>query len=172
MEGRRIITYGHPTLRRVAQALIVAVAAITLLDALGFNVTALVAGLGVGGLAVAPAAQKRIENLIGGVTLYADQPARVGDLCRFGDILGTVESIGLRSTRIRTFDRSVVSVPNAEFANLHLDNLSRRDRFWYHPTLGQRELFLPRFPRQTVDALQGSVDYPPAGSPDAAPASS
>jgi len=127
-----------PALRRVTQGLIVAVALITFLDTLGFNVTALVAGLGVGGLAVALAAQKTIENLIGGMTLYADQPVRVGDLCRFGEILGTVEAIGLRSTRIRTFERTVVSVPNAEFVNLHLDNLARRDSFWFHPKLGLR----------------------------------
>ena len=136
--GTGLATVALPTLRRIAKILIVIVAAILFLDTLGFNVTALVAGLGVGGLAVALAAQRTIENLIGGLTLYADQPIRVGDLCRFGGTVGTVEAIGLRSTRIRTFDRTVVSVPNAEFVNLHLDNLTRRDKMWFHPKLGLR----------------------------------
>jgi MscS family membrane protein len=102
------------------------------------NVTALIAGLGVGGIAVALAAQKTLENLFGGITLYADRPVRVGDFCRFGDRVGTVEEIGLRSTRIRTLDRTLVSVPNAEFSNLHLENYTARDRIWYHPTIGLR----------------------------------
>jgi MscS family membrane protein len=124
--------------RRTAKIAVVGLAAIAMLDNLGFNVTALVAGLGVGGIAVALAAQKSVENLFGGVTLYADQPVRVGDFCRFGDRVGTIEDIGLRSTRIRTLERTLVSVPNGEFANLHLENFSVRDKFWYHPILGLR----------------------------------
>lgn len=123
---------------RTAKVFVVILALVAALDNFGFNVTALLAGLGVGGIAVALAAQKSVENLFGGVTLYADQPVRVGDFCRFGDTVGTVEDIGLRSTRIRTLERTVVSVPNAEFANLHLENFSRRDKFWYHPTVGLR----------------------------------
>ncbi|MDX2169318.1 MAG: mechanosensitive ion channel family protein [Deltaproteobacteria bacterium] len=124
--------------RRTAQACVLGLGGIALLDGLGFNVTALLAGLGVGGIAVALAAQKSLENLFGGITLYADRPVRVGDFCRFGDMVGTVEDIGLRSTRIRTLERCVVSVPNAEFANLQLENFTRRDKFWYHPTIGLR----------------------------------
>ena len=73
-----------------------------------------------------------------GITLYADQPVRVGELCRFGGTLGTVEEVGLRSTRVRTLDRTVVTIPNGEFSNLQIENLARRDRFRYHPTLGLR----------------------------------
>ena len=127
-----------PMLRRITQILIVTLAVIFFLNTLGFNVTALVACVGLGGLAVALAAQRTIENLIGGLTLYADQPVRVGDFCRFGGVLGTVEAIGLRSTRIRTLDRTVVAVPNAEFANLHLDNFAQRDKTWFHPKLRLR----------------------------------
>lgn len=94
---------------------------------LGIPVTPLVAGLGVSGLAVALAAQYTIENLIAGLVLFADKPVRVGDVCRFGENLGTVEQIGLRSTRIRAADRTVIAVPNAEFAKLHLVNYTRRD---------------------------------------------
>ena len=92
--------------------------------------TAFVAGLGIGGVAVALAAQKSVENLFGGVTLYADQPVRVGDICRFDGRLGTVEEIGLRSTRLRTLDRTIVTVPNADFSNMHLENYTQRDKIW------------------------------------------
>jgi MscS family membrane protein len=94
---------------------------------LGLPVMGLVAGLGVGGLAVALAAQSTIENFIGSLTIFADRPVRVGDFCRFGEELGTVEQIGLRSTRIRTLGRSVMTIPNAEFSRLKLDNFSLRD---------------------------------------------
>jgi MscS family membrane protein len=127
-----------PAGRRAAKVVIVAITVITMLHSFGFNVTALLAGLGVGGLAVALAAQKTIENLIEGITLYVDQPVRVGDFCRFGDKIGTVEAVGLRSTRVRTLDRTVVSIPNSQFANFELDNFTKRDKIWYHPTIGLR----------------------------------
>ena len=111
------------------------VAVIVWLDHIGFEVSTLLAGLGVGGIAVALAAQKSLENLIGGITLYTSQPVRVGDFCRFGNTIGTVEEIGLRATKVRTLDRTVVHVANAEFVNLHLDNFARRDKIWYHPCI-------------------------------------
>ncbi len=125
-----------PLGRRAVQVAIVALATLAALDSFGFDVTALIAGLGVGGIAVALAAQKTIENLFGGATLIADRPVRVGDFCRFGDKLGTIEEIGMRSTRVRTLDRTVVTVPNAEFASLQLESFAARDRIWYHPTIG------------------------------------
>jgi len=94
---------------------------------LGLPIVGLLAGLGVGGLAVALAAQSTIENFIGSLTIFADRPVRVGDFCRFGDELGTVIQIGMRSTRIRTLGRSVMTIPNAEFSRLRLDNFSQRD---------------------------------------------
>jgi len=62
----------------------------------------------------------------------------VGEFCRFGGTLGTVEEVGLRSTRVRTLDRTVVTIPNAEFSNFQIEHFARRDRFWYHPTLSLR----------------------------------
>jgi len=124
--------------RKTVKIVLVLIAVVAMLDNFGFDVTALIAGLGVGGLAVALAAQKTVENLFGGITLYADRPVRVGDFCRFGDRVGTVEEIGLRSTRVRTLDRTLVSVPNAEFSTLQLENYTRRDMIWYHPTIGLR----------------------------------
>ena len=81
-----------------------------------------------GGLAIALAAQSTLENFIGGIILYADQPVKVGDFCKFGDRRGVVEDVGLRSVKIRTLDRTIVSVPNGDFAKLQLENLAERDR--------------------------------------------
>jgi MscS family membrane protein len=118
--------------------LIVLFAFLSWLSNLGFNITALVAGLGVGGIAVALALQKPLEDLFGAVSMYSQQPAKVGDFCKFGQITGTIEEIGLRSTRIRTPANTVVSIPNAKIAGDILDNYSVRQRIWYHPKLRLR----------------------------------
>jgi len=127
-----------PLGRRAVKLVLVSLAGIALFQNLGFNVTGVVAGLGVGGIAVALAAQKSIENLFGGLTLSLDQPVRVGDYCRFGDKLGTVEDVGLRSTRIRTMDRTLITVPNSEFSQTQIENYAVRDRIRIYDTLGIR----------------------------------
>lgn len=123
---------------RLVKVLALAAMVLLWLDNAGYKVTTLLAGLSISGVAVALASQKSLENIFGAITLFTARPVKVGDFCRFGDTLGTVEEIGLRATRIRTLERSVITVANAEFANLHLDNYSARDRFWYHPTLQLR----------------------------------
>ncbi|MFT5709369.1 MAG: MscS family membrane protein [Halioglobus sp.] len=97
-------------------------------DSAGYNMSTILAGLGVGSLAVALAAQKTLENMIGAVTLYTARPVNPGDVCRFGDVVGTVEEIGLRSTTIRTLNRTVVVIPNAVFSAAEIENFSERDR--------------------------------------------
>jgi len=109
-----------------------------MLRAFGVNVTAALAALGIGGLAIALGAQKLFENIIGSLMLIADRPIRIGDFCRFGTTMGTVEEIGIRSTRIRTLDRTLLTVPNRELSSLQIENFSRRDRFWFHPVLNLR----------------------------------
>jgi MscS family membrane protein len=99
------------------------------------NPTAVLTGLGVGGIAVALAAQKTLENVIGGTSVILDQVVRVGDRVKIEGANGTVEDIGLRSTRIRTLDRTVVSVPNGQMANANLENISLRDKFWFNQNL-------------------------------------
>jgi MscS family membrane protein len=127
-----------PVVRKTVKILVATFAGLAVLHSFGVNVIAVLAGLGVGGIAVALAAQKTLENFIGGITLYADQPVRVGEFCRFGGTVGTVEEVGMRSTRVRTLDRTVVTIPNAEFSNLQIENFARRDWIWYHPTIRLR----------------------------------
>ncbi len=98
---------------------------------LGIPLAGILAGLGVGGLAIALAAKPTLENLICGLILYADQPVRVGDYCRFDKFEGRIEDIGFRSTRVRAPDRTVITIPNATFVNMSLVNLSNRDRMPY-----------------------------------------
>ncbi len=95
---------------------------------LGADMVPLLAGLGVGGLAIALAAQRTFANFIGSLILYANKPVRVGDFCRYGDQIGTVEHIGLLATRIRSLERTIVTVPNAEFSEMKLDNFAVRDQ--------------------------------------------
>jgi len=104
----------------------------------GINLTAVVAGLGVGGIAVAFAAQKTIENFFGGVFLIWDKPIRLGDYCKAGEYEGTVEHIGLRSTQIRTLNRTVVSIPNGQLSAVSIENFAMRDRFLFRHTLNLR----------------------------------
>ena len=105
---------------------------------LGLSLVPILAGLGVGGLAIALAVRPTFENLIGGFILFIDKPVRVGDRCRFGAHLGDVEAIGLRSTRIRTRENTLLSVPNAEFSNMQLENVSQREYTLYQVTLALR----------------------------------
>jgi len=152
-----------------ARAIKVAVLLMTLLatlDTFGFDVTALIAGLGVGGLAVALAAQKTVENVFGGVSVLVDQPVRPGDFCRFGDKVGTVEDIGLRSTRIRTLDRTVVSVPNSEFSTLQLENFAKRDRIRLLTTVGLRYETTPDQLRLVITRLRELLLAHPKVLPD------
>ncbi len=123
---------------RLLKVAIIAAAVLAILGTFGFNLTTVLAGLGIGGLAIAFAAQKTLENLFGGVSVLADEVIRVGDFCRFGDRVGTVEDISLRSTRVRTLDRSELSIPNGSLATMNVENFTRRDKIWFNPTLGVR----------------------------------
>jgi MscS family membrane protein len=148
-----------PLTRRTLKAIVVGIALLATLGSWGYDTTALLAGLGVGGLAVAFAAQKTLENLFGGVAVTTDKPVLVGDFCRYGDKLGTVEDIGLRSTRIRTLDRTVVTVPNGEFSSLQIENFGKRDKMSFRPilqlrrdtTAQQLRAVLPRIRQMLLD---------------------
>ncbi len=123
---------------RILKVAIVVLAIFTVMGTLGFNLSAPLAGLGIGGIAIAFAAQKTLENLFGGVSILGDEVIRIGDTCRFGDRVGTVEDISLRSTRIRTPDRTELSIPNGSLATMNVENLSRRDKILFNTKLGLR----------------------------------
>ncbi len=128
-------------MRPAANALkliIVTAAALVYLDKLGINITTVLAGLGVGGVAVALALQKPLEDVFGAITLYTQQPVRLGDFCRIGEQTGTVEEIGLRTTRIRTLADTVIAVPNARMAMEAIDNISARNKILFNPLLRLR----------------------------------
>jgi MscS family membrane protein len=121
--------------RKLSKILTVTVGIVVIFYIAGINIAAVLTGLGIGGIAIAFAAQKTLENLFGGIMIISDRPIHVGDFCRAGDYLGTVENIGLRSTRIRTLERTVVSVPNGQLAVMSLENFTMRDKIWFHHTL-------------------------------------
>ena len=137
-QGRRAAAGMLQPIEKGVKALVIVVSILAILSTFGFNVTAVLAGLGVGGLAIALAGQKTIENLFGGVSIILDQPVRVGDFVRSGEISGTVEEIGLRSTRLRTMDQTLVTIPNAEFSMMKLENFERRSKIRWAPKLGLR----------------------------------
>jgi MscS family membrane protein len=127
-----------PLGKQVLKLSLFLIALLSVLSVWGYNTSTILAGLGVGGLAVALAAQKTIENLFGGISVIGDRPVLVGDVCRFGDRTGTIMDIGLRSTRIRTPERTVISVPNSQFSSIPLENISGRDKILFHPTINLR----------------------------------
>jgi MscS family membrane protein len=134
-------------LGRLAQIGALTVGIFVVLHLAGVNLTAALTGLGIGGLAVAFAAQKTLENLFGGIMIISDQPVRIGDACKIGDVVGNVVDIGLRSTRIRTTDRTVVTIPNGQLAMSNLENYTLRDKFWFHPIISLSQ-------QTTMDQMQ------------------
>jgi MscS family membrane protein len=109
---------------------------VAVLSLLGYPVASLVAGLGIGGLAVALAAQKTVENLFGAFSIGVDQPFREGDFVKIEDFVGTVEAVGLRSSRFRTLDRTVITIPNGRLADMRLESFTARDRLRLATVIG------------------------------------
>jgi len=104
----------------------------------GINISTVLAGLGVGGLALALALQKPIEDMMGALSLFTQAPIKVGDLCKYGQVTGVIEDITLRSTHIRTLTNTLVHVPNARIAHIEIENFSERTMIRYWPTLRLR----------------------------------
>jgi MscS family membrane protein len=150
-----------PLTRKLLKAIAIVLGLVFLLHNMGIQVTSLIAGLGIGGLAVALAAQETLSNFFASLVILADRPFRVGDLVNAGEITGTVEQVGLRSTRIRTADRSLVTVPNSKLASANIRNLgARQERFvmvrlglTYQTTQEQLDRF--------IDAVNGVLDRHP-----------
>ena len=144
-----------PLGRQIVKLCLYLIAVLAVVSAWGYNTATILAGLGVGGIAVALAAQKTIENLFGGISVISDRPVLVGDFCRFGTHFGSVIHIGLRSTRVRTLDRTILSVPNGQFSAMELENFSARDKILFHLTLCLRR---DTTSRQILGVLSGIRD--------------
>ena len=154
MQKRRVDAALLRVVFRLVSVVVLAYLGIYAAGAVGIPIAPLVAGLGVGGLAIALAIRPTLENIIGGLTLFADRPVRVGDFCRYGDEIGTVEQIGLRSTRIRSLERTIVTVPNAEFSQMKLDNFAARDQRLLKTVLGLRYETTPEQLRYVLAELR------------------
>lgn len=139
---------------RFFKILVLFIAVLVLLRGFGINVTAMLAGLGVGGLALALAAQKTLESFLGGIDVTMRDVIRVGDFCRIADQTGTIEDIRLGSTRIRTLDRTVVSVSNAQVSQMNLENYSMRDKFRFRHVFGLPHDTLPLQLRSVLTELE------------------
>jgi MscS family membrane protein len=123
---------------RLCQATVVVIGVLAFLQAIGINLTPVLAGLGVGGIAVALASQKTLENLFGGMMVIGDSPVRIGNFCRVGTMTGTIEDIGLRSTRLRTAARTTISIPNADLASQSIENFATRDKMLFQHAFALR----------------------------------
>lgn len=151
---------------RVSKVAILAMAVVAILSEFGYPVTSLVAGLGIGGLALALASQKTVEHMFGAVSLGIDQPFRVGDFVKVDGVEGTVEVVGLRSTRIRTPDRTMVSIPNGKLAEMRIESVAARDRVRLGCTLGLARDTTAQQLRDVLDGLEGALRAHPKIWPD------
>jgi MscS family membrane protein len=143
--------------RRVLEVLAFIIIGLIALSSLGINVTAALAGLGIGGLAIGLGAQKTFENLLGGISILTDKALQIGDACRIGDQRGTVEDIGLRSTKLRTEERTVVTIPNGTVANAVLENFRQRDKILFRQTVRLRYDLAPDHVRYALEELRATL---------------
>jgi MscS family membrane protein len=169
--GRRNLTGAVSFLRfarGTADVLAVFVGVLVALHYWGVGITAALTGLGVGGIAVALAAQKTLENVIGGVSLIFDRAVRVGDFLKVGDTMGTVKDVGLRSIQIRTLERTVVTVPNGQIASMSLENMSLRDKFWFYHIVGLAYETTASQIRSILNGLSSALPQHPSVETDSA----
>lgn len=146
-----------PVAARVGKVFVAGMAAVAVLSEMGYPVASLLAGLGIGGLALALAAQKTVENLFGAVAISLDQPIREGDAVKVDGVVGTVEAIGLRSTRIRTLDRTLVSLPNGKLADMRLESYAARDRLRLACDVALEYRTTERQMREVLSGIEGAL---------------
>jgi MscS family membrane protein len=152
-------------MQRLNHILLLLIAIFAALAITGVNVKTTLAGLGIGGLAIALAAQKSLENLIGGISLLMDKAIRVGDFCKIGDQMGIVEDIGLRSLKMRTLDQALTVVPNGSLAQMQFQNLARRTKMLIKETFSLRIETSAEQLRSVLDRVQNMLDQHPAIEP-------
>jgi MscS family membrane protein len=149
-------------MRRMNHVGILIIGLLVALAVLGLNVTTALAGLGIGGLAVALAAQKTLENLIGGISLLLDRAVQVGDFCKIGDRVGTVDDIGLRSLKLRTLDQNLLVVPNGLLAQMQFENMKARPKLLLQQNFSLRIETRVEQLRFLLDGVQRMLDENPA----------
>ncbi len=154
--------------RRVLKVIVFTAALLGVLAALGFDVSTALAGVGIGGIAIALAAQKTLENFVGGVTLLTDQALHVGDAVKIGTRVGTVEDVSLRSTRIRTLEGSLVAIPNGTLATQEIENFADRERFLFNPLVNLRYETTPDQMRWLLAEFRKLLYQHPKVEPDGA----
>jgi len=154
--------------QRILNVLVVIVAGLIMLSLFGVDITAAMAGLGIGSIAIAFAAQKTLENLLGGISILGDQVIRVGEVCRIGDNVGTVEDISLRSTRIRTLAGTALSVPNGQLANMNVENITRRRKSLLEARIRLRNETSPEQLRSVIEEMRAIMRRHSKVDPDAA----
>ena len=135
-------------------------------EVFGVNATGLITGLGIGGIALAMASKESLENLLGSFTIFLDKPFTVGDTVTVGSVSGTVEKVGFRSTRIRTFDKSLVTLPNKKMIDAELDNLGMRPVRRVKFNIGLTYETTPEQMKSIVSDIQIMVDEHPKTNQD------
>ena len=155
-----------PILTRTLQSIIIAVAIIYVLRLFNVNVTALIAGISIGGLAIALAAQDTLKHLFGSLMIFFDKPFQIGDAISFNGVDGTVEEVGFRSTRIRTFSNSLVYVPNGKLSDAVIDNLGLRVFRRYKTNITITYDTPPLLIEQFIEGLREIVAIHPATRKD------
>lgn len=155
-----------PLLGRFVRVTLVVVALLVVLSQFGYPVGSLLAGVGIGGVALALASQKTVEHVFGSVSLAADQAFRVGDFVRIGEVEGTVERIGLRSTSVRTLKRTVVRIPNGRLADERIETFGERDRFLFQHEIGVLYATTPDQLESLTAAMERTLRSEPTLWPD------
>ena len=128
------------------------------LNNVGVNISTVLAGLGVGGLAIALALQKPIEDMMGAFTIFSQATIRVGDFCKYGEFKGTVEDIGLRSVQLRTLTNTLVSIPNSRIAFVEVENISAREKIRFWPTLRLRYDTTPEQLKSIMEGIRALLE--------------
>jgi MscS family membrane protein len=149
-------------MQRLTRIVLMVIALLVALAVFGLNVTTTLAGLGIGGLAIALGAQRTLENVIGGLSLLMDKAVLVGDFCQIGDQRGTVEDIGLRSLKLRTVDQTLLVVPNGSLAQMQFGNLTGRRKLLINQTFALRIETEVEQLRFILDSVQTMLDHHPA----------
>ncbi|HTU51207.1 MAG TPA: mechanosensitive ion channel family protein [Acidobacteriaceae bacterium] len=149
-------------MQRITRVVMLIIALLVVLAMFGLNVKTALAGIGIGGLAIALGAQKTLENLIGGVSLLMDKAVQVGDFCKIGDRVGTVEDIGLRSLKMRTLDQNMLVVPNGLLATMQFENMKARPKLLLNQTFSLRIESRVDQLRFILDRIKNMLDNHPA----------